>query len=68
MWINIDVRKTDKYKEVTFKHLYGSIMSGFLDRDEAVEMAKVFISAAEDLLQGEHDDELIELVNIREHL
>ena len=48
--ITLNVRKIDNYKEVTVEEMNASMTTWFLNEEEALDLTRELISAAEDLL------------------
>ena len=66
--IDINIRRTSIYMEAEITFGGTVFCSGLLDEKEATEMAKAFISAAEDLLPVTYGEAVAELGDIREGL
>ncbi len=65
--MNIRVSSNSIYKELTVEEPTMVITSGLLDEQEAIDLAKELISAAEDLLPSYHE-KISYLAQIREDL
>jgi hypothetical protein len=66
--MEIGIGNNCEYKYVELKEGNTTIETGLLDKDEALDVAKEFISAAEDLLPIDNDDLKEKLIEIREAL
>ena len=66
--MEIKVSNISGYKEVTIEGDDSLMISGLLDEGEAIELACLFISTAEDLLPPDFDVEMKALALIREGL